>query len=181
MTEKKVKDIMIPLSEYVSVSVDDTIKDALAAIRESHANMPTDAYYHRAVLVRNEDGEVVGKLGYLGFMGALDQKYDNLEKMKQLAGSGITKADLNREMTDLGFWTGCLPIIKKRASEIKMEQVMIKFEEAIHEDSSLAEAMHLMAEMQILSLLTTRDGKITGVIRLSDLFEEITDCVISED
>ncbi len=181
MAVKTVKDTMIALSAYASVSEGSTLRDALVALRVSHRSMSQDQYYHRAVLVRNNAGEVVGKLSYLGILTALDPKYENLEKMKQLAGSGITKADLRREMRDLGFWNEKCPLIRKRASEIKMSQVMVRFEERIEEDASLAEAMHIMADLQILSLLTTRNGETTGVIRMSDLFEEITDYILSEE
>ncbi|MCP4703192.1 MAG: CBS domain-containing protein [candidate division Zixibacteria bacterium] len=181
MAIKTVKEVMIALSAYASVSEESTLKDALVALRESHSSMSPDQYYHRAILVKNGEGEVVGKLGYLGIIAALDPKYDNLEEMKRLAGSGITKADLRREMRDLGFWNDKCHLIKKRANEIKMNHVMVKFEERIEEDSSLAEAMHIMADLQIMSLLTTRDEKTTGVIRLSDLFEEMTDYILSEE
>lgn len=181
MAVKTVKDIMIPLSQYVSILEDNTLKDALVALRKSHLSMSIDQYYHRAVLVKDNNGKIVGKLGYLGILAALDPQYDNLDEMKQLAGSGITKEDLRREMRDLGFWNDKCPLIKKRADEIKMNQVMVKFDKRIEEDRSLAEAMHIMANQQILSLLTTREGKTTGVIRLSDLFEEMTNYILSEE
>jgi len=181
MKNKIVKDIMVPLSEYVIVSEEESIRGALAMLRDSHAHMPPDAYYHRAVLVKNDAGEIVGKLGYHGFLEALDPKYDDLEEMKTIAGSGITQDDLKEEMDKSGLWNNKLPMVKQNANELKMKEVMIEFAEHIEEDSSLLEAMHQIVKYKVLSLLTTRNDEVTGIIRMSDLFEEITDYIISED
>jgi len=72
MTCRTVKEILVPLSEYVVVSEDETIRGAMRKLRDSQYSMPPDKYYHRATLVRNEKGDIVGKLGYHGFLAALD-------------------------------------------------------------------------------------------------------------
>jgi len=82
MAIKTVKDIMVPLSEYVVVSEDETIKGALYALRRSQQFMPPDMYYHRAVLIKSESKGIVGKLGYLDFLSALNPKYKDLEELK---------------------------------------------------------------------------------------------------
>ena len=182
MPTKTVKDIMVPLSQYVVVSEEATIRDVLEKIRQSHAGMPEDMYYHRAALVRNEAGDIVGKLGYLGILEALDPEYGDLDKMKALAGSGITKQDMHRDMRQLGLWDKKLPLIKQRAAEKSVKEVMSPFEAHIEEDGSMAKAMHLMAQLQVLSLLTTdEEDHITGIVRLSDLFEAVTDYVITDN
>jgi len=84
-------------------------------------------------------------------------------------------------MRDLGFWDEKFPIIRQTAGELKMKQVMVKFEEHIEETASLAKAMHMMVQLQVFSLLTTQDDHITGIVRLSDLFEAVADCILSED
>ncbi|MCK5126864.1 MAG: CBS domain-containing protein [candidate division Zixibacteria bacterium] len=181
MAVKSVKDIMVPISEYAIVSENETIHDALQIIRQSHTTMDPDKYFHRAILIKNRDGDIVGKLGYFGFLSALDPKYENMSEMKALAGSGITKKDLCKDMRNLGFWNDKLPVIKQRAKEITMKQVMVKFDEHIDEDGSLSEALHTMVQLNVLSILTTKDDHITGIIRLSDLFEEITDYILADD
>lgn len=181
MACRTVREIMVPLSEYVIVSEEETIRGAMGKLRESQFSMPPDRYYHRATLVRNERGNIVGKLGYHGFLAALDPKYENLEELKNLAGSGITKKDLNQEMRDLGFWDEKFPIIKETACDMKMKQVMVKFEEHVEETDSLAKAMHMMVQLQVNSLLTVQGDRITGIVRLSDLFEAIADCILEDD
>ncbi len=181
MPNKTVKDIMVPLSQYVVVSEHDTIRVGLERMQESRASMPEDEYYHRAALVKNDANEIVGKLSYLGFLEALDPKYDNLEELESAAGSGITRKDLHREMGNLGFWEEKYPIIKERADELTMKDAMMKFDQHIEEDAALIKAMHLMVQSNALSLLTVRDDHITGIVRLSDLFEEITNIVLSKD
>ncbi|MEZ5360100.1 MAG: CBS domain-containing protein [Candidatus Zixiibacteriota bacterium] len=179
MTAELVKDLMVPLSDYVIVSENDTVETALKTLRESHLKMPPDLYYHRAVLVKNDAGDIVGKVGYLGFLAALEPTIKNLDEMKALAGSGITSNDIGKDMRSLGFAKGPFPLIKKRASMTIMKDVMVEFCECIDEECSLIEAMHRMVSMNVLSLLTTKDRHITGIIRMSDLFEAITDFVVA--
>ncbi len=180
MTSRTVKDIMVPLSEYVVVSEYETIKGALEALKTSQDKTPPHMFCHRAVLVKSESDEIVGKLGYLDFLDALDPKFEDLDELKTLAGSGITKKDLKKEMQGLGFWNVKLPLIKKIANELTVKQVMVKFEAHIEETSSVIEAMHRMVQLKAQSLLTTEDNHITGIIRLSDLIKEMTDLILME-
>ena len=68
---KTVKDVMLPLSEYAVVDEDATILDALMALEESQEKLPAGRQPHRGVLVRNDRGEIVGKLQHFAFLRAL--------------------------------------------------------------------------------------------------------------
>jgi CBS domain containing-hemolysin-like protein len=48
---KLVKDLMVPLSEYATVSEDATLSDAVAALKQSQADYDRTKYRHRAILV----------------------------------------------------------------------------------------------------------------------------------
>jgi len=53
------------------------------------------------------------------------------------------------------------------------KDVMHPVEENIDENAPLSEALHKMVVYQTLSILVTRDKKVIGLLRLSDLFDEI--------
>ena len=57
-----VKDIMVPLSEYATVSEDATLSEAVAALKKSQADFDQAKYKHRAILVLDDNNNIVGKV-----------------------------------------------------------------------------------------------------------------------
>ena len=51
MATTLVKDIMVPLSEYATVSEDATLYEAVAALKKSQADFDKAKYRHRAILI----------------------------------------------------------------------------------------------------------------------------------
>ncbi len=181
MKDKKIKDIMLPPSEYVVVSEDTTLEGAIKALDEAHINLPPGHQHHREVLIRNNNGKITGKLGHHGFLAALEPKYGILGNIDRLSRSGISTESMSSMMDDLGFWEEKLEIACKRARHIKVKDVMIPMEESIDENSSLTEAIHRMIMWQILSIIVTRGNQVVGILRLSDIFSVIAECIKSSD
>ena len=67
----RVRDLTLALSEYAVVDEDATVLDALEALRASQEQLPPDRQPHRAVLVRDRMGEIIGKLHHFAFLRAL--------------------------------------------------------------------------------------------------------------
>jgi CBS domain-containing protein len=57
-----VKELMIPLSEYATVTVGATLYEAVLALEEAQLDFDLTRYRHRAILVLDERGDVVGKM-----------------------------------------------------------------------------------------------------------------------
>ncbi len=68
---KRVKEIMLRLSDYAVVGEDETILDALRALEKSQEKLPPGRQPHRAILVEDARGEIVGKLHHFAFLRAL--------------------------------------------------------------------------------------------------------------
>jgi len=80
-----VKDLMIPLDEYATVPKDATLYDAIIALEKALQDFDQKRYPHRAILVyEGEKGNIVGKVGQLDVLKALEPKY---EKMMEKGGS----------------------------------------------------------------------------------------------
>jgi hypothetical protein len=74
---KLVIDLMVPLSEYATVSEDATLSDAVAALKQSHAD------YDQTNTVIGQswsyaDQQVVGKVNFHAILKALEPKYDDM-------------------------------------------------------------------------------------------------------
>jgi len=177
----RVKDIMVPIEEYTVVSMNSTLREALKELSTKIDQTPAGQHPHRAVLAVNSKGNVVGKLGLLTFLKALEPKYGNLGDIERLSRAGVSVEFLDSMMEELGFWQEGANIICQRANEIRVKDVMKHVEENIDEDALLFESMHKIIMWQALSILVTKDGKVTGVLRLSDLFKAVSEYILSEE
>ena len=83
--QKYVLDIMLPLNEYAVVSIDATLYDAFISLKEAQKKLPKGRQPHRAVLVVDNKGKIVGKLGHLGFLRALEPRYKNLGQLDMIS------------------------------------------------------------------------------------------------
>ena len=75
MKNLHVKDLMIPLAEYATVSQDATLFDAIQALKKAQAKFDQNRYPHRAILVYDEDKKVVGKLSQMDIIKSLEPNY----------------------------------------------------------------------------------------------------------
>ena len=178
MEAKKVKDIMLELSEYAVVSPETTLFEAMMALGSAQERVQPGRQPHRAVLVVDDDCNVVGKLGHQGFLRALEPKYDKLESLTQLSEVGISEDFIKSMMDDLRFWQSGLKDISQRARTVKCKEVMRPVAESIDENAPLSEAIHMLIMCGTLSILVTRKSTVVGILRLSDVFDEAVKAIV---
>ncbi len=172
MDTMRVKDLMIPLDSYAVVSVGSTLEEAVEALERAQQNLPAGRLPHRAVLVRDELGIIVGKIGQFALLRALEPKYNVLGDLETVRRSGVDSEVLSAMMEHLGLFNDNLLDHCHRASQFRVEQVMTPVSDAIDENATLAEAIHRIVVCQTMSILVARGTEIVGVLRLSDLFDE---------
>ena len=173
-TKKYVIDVMLPLEEYAIVSEDDTLYDAFIALENAQKKRPAGRQKHRAVLVRNSNNEIVGKLGHLGFLKALEPGYKNLGDLDGISKAGLTKEYITSMMKNFELLQDDLDDIRNKTKTIKMKEVMRSMTEQVDVNDTINEAIHKIIIWQILSVLVTKGGKVVGILRLSDLFDEVS-------
>ena len=179
MDTKLVKDLMLPLNEYPTVNEDGTLLDAVNSLENAQHMLRDGSHPHRAVLVIDKDGNVIGKIGQLGFLKALEPGYNYLGDLQLLSKSGLSTELIEVMKENFNFWNDSLKNICERAKTIRVRDVMHPFSESVEEDASLMEAIHTIIMGQTFSLLVRKGQRITGIIRLSDLFSEITNTIIN--
>ena len=118
VTQKFVVDIMLPLSEYAVVSIDATLYDAFVALKRAQKKLPKGRQPHRAVLVTDESGRIVGKLGHLGFLRALEPRYKDLGQLDMISKAGLTKEFITSMMNNFGLMQDDLEDIRARTKRI---------------------------------------------------------------
>jgi len=180
MQNKLVKDLMVPIADYAVVPEDATIREALLALDRAQQFLAPGREHHRAVLVADKRGGIIGKLGYLAFLRGLEPKYNVVGDVEKLANVGVSVEIITMMMESYRFWQDDMSIICRRAKSIRVKDVMRPIEESIDENQPITEALHRIIMWQSLSILVKRGETVVGIVRLSDLFAEIADAVKSQ-
>jgi CBS domain-containing protein len=171
-----VRDLMIPISEYASVRVGTSLLEAIQELEKAQEAYTISKYQHRAILVLNEKDQVVGKIGQLRILKAIETRNDldsETEELKRFNFSDEYIANRRDQHRLLG------PIMRedalKNAAGKKVEEFMQKptSGEFVSEECSLDKAIHKLVAGTHLSLLVTRDDEIIGILRIADVFAAV--------
>ncbi len=173
MEKQRVKDIMIPINKYAVVNEDDSILDALIKLKESQMKLAPDEFKHRAVLVKNKEGKIIGKLGHWAFLRSLEPKYDEMGDLRILSRAGLTQEFVSAMAFKWDLFKGPLDDYCKKLKEIKVSKVMHPVSEHISIDASINDAVHAIVMWQTLSVVVIDKDEVVGILRLSDLFQEV--------
>ena len=170
-----VRDLMVPLSEYATVSEDATLFEAVMALEKVQDEQNTLPYRHRAILIFDRERNVVGKVSQLDVLRALEPKYGEIGDQKSLSRFGFTHKFLKSMLDQFSLWDKPLDHICKKSSEVIVKDIMSTPTEGeyVEEDSSLDEAIHQLVMGRHQSLLVSRGGNIVGILKLTDVFNEV--------
>ena len=174
MKTKIVKDLMVPLSEYATASKDATLSEAVAALKEAQKETG-EKYPHRAILIFDENGRIVGKVDMTCILRSLEPKYDEMLPQKNSLHMGLSLQFQKTMLEQLKLWDLPLEDICKKAADKKVESFMTKPTEGeyIGQGATLDEAIHQLVMGHHQSLLVTEGKEIVGVLKLTDVFEEV--------
>ena len=174
-----VKDLMVPLEEYATVSKDATIYEAVTSLLEAQARYNRDKYRHRAVLVLDENKKVVGKLSQFDLIRSLEPKYGEIGNFDRLSHWGLSVEFIRSMVSHHGLWRNTLEHMCQAAAAVTVERMMYSLheEETVSADDPLEEAMHILVMGQHQSLLVTEGDKVVGILRLSDVFQKVCELI----
>jgi len=165
--EKKVKDLMIPLEDYPHIPYWFTLRQAMAIVREAAVKFE-GTFEPRAVLVFDEKYQLMGILTLRDIIRGLEPRF--------LHETNLVKADpsLTVLMGDL-FGPGL-----KEASQKPVSEVMSPIKVTVQGSDPIAKAIFLMIKEDVGMMPVIQDKKVMGMVRLSDLFKEISDLVLGD-
>jgi len=175
VTKRKVKELMIELAGYATVSQEATLYEAVMALEEAQERFAKEKYKHRAILALDAKGRVVGKLSQWDVIRALEPGYKEFGDIKHAAGLGFSPQFIRSLIEKSGLWQKPLDDICRKASEIKVRDAMYTptAGEYVEEEATLDQAIHQLIMHHHQSLLVTRQGEVVGILRLSDVFMEL--------
>jgi CBS domain-containing protein len=171
-----VKDLMVPISEYATVTVGTSLLDAIQALERAQEIYTTSKYQHRAVLVLDESGRVVGKISQLRALKAIEPEVKSSYEIEQLKAFNFSDNYI-AQLRDLYRSHGKVMSRDslREAAAKKVEEFMQtpSAGEYVAENCSLDTAIHRLVAGTHLSLLVTRNEKIVGILRISDVFAAV--------
>jgi CBS domain-containing protein len=173
--------MMVTLENYATVSEDATLFEAVRVLKEAQDKFDQNRYRHRAMLVYDVRGKIVGKLSQLDVLKALEPKYLDGGDFKELDGYGINADYIRNLINELGLLKKPLDDICRKAAALKVKNIMHTPSggEYVDEKATLNEAVIQMLVGQHQSLLVTRGKEIVGILRLTDVFKQICDKISS--
>ena len=177
---------MVPLSEYATVSEDASLYEAVVALEKAQEDFithletapkefGTKRHPHKAILVLDKNGQVAGKISQLDALRALEPKYAEIQDRRGMHRFGFTKKFMQSLLETYHLWDSPLEDIRAKSDEIPVSSFMYVPTEGeyVDEDATQDEAVHQLVVGHHQSLLVTKEGKITGILRLSDVFEAV--------
>jgi len=173
MSTLLVKDVMVPVSEYATVSEEATLYDAILALEKAQAAFDQNRYRHRAILVYSENGKITGKVSQIDILRALEPKYEQIGIPR--SRYPFTPHFMKSLFSQFDLWNLPLDDICKKAGQKRVKEFVGNFDEGelVEEGRSLNEAIHLLVVGQLQSLLVTREEEVVGILRLTDVFNEV--------
>jgi len=177
MTDKTVRDVMLALDEYTTIDSECTVREALVALNKVQLGLTYDRHHHRALLVLGAGGEVVGKLTHWAILRALEWDPVGANGVRSLERAGMDERfidTLRRRMRRCG---GSLTAMCRAAGSVRVRDAMLPTGESIAEETPLRTAIERMVAERCQSLIVADQHQVTGILRLSDVFEEVADLI----
>lgn len=171
-----VKDLMVPIAEYATVVIGTPLIDAIHVLERAQEAYTVSKYQHRAIIVLDHNGNVVGKISQMRALKAIETEFDFTDELEEIRKFKFSE-DYITQLRDKYRARG--KIIKEEtlheAAAKKVEEFMQMPTpgEFVAEDCSLDTAIHRLISGTHLSLLVTRREEIIGILRISDVFAAV--------
>lgn len=167
-----VKDLVVPLSEYATIPIGASLIEAVEALEKAQEEFDATKYRHRAILVLDETGHVVGKVGQHDALRALEPKYCEMGADKAVSRFGFSASFLKSMCEQYQLFDKPMDDICRKTANLKVEACMSKLSEGefINLEATLDMAIHQLVIGHHQSLLVKEGNAVVGVLRLTDVF-----------
>ncbi len=178
MSEMKVQDLMVPNDAYATVSADGTIRDAVLALRKARTQerqQDPDRDRDRAVLVMWQ-AHIIGKVTMLDVVKSLGPR-----RYRGKTGASSLGPLVESMTLDFALRQKTLSRLVEEACKLSVRDLMRPYDKAetIAYDAGLDKALHQFISGEYQSLLVMADDGIIGILRLVDVYEHISEMIVS--
>jgi Mg2+/Co2+ transporter CorC len=177
MRDTLVKDVMIPIADYVTVKKEHNLTDVLLAFekkRQTHGG-----HAHRDAIVVDEGGRFVGKVTIIDIFRSLEPNYRKVRREQK--GYTLTDGFVKEAIKEFKLWMEPAEDICQRGSKVTVAEAMHVPEksEYIKEDDNLEKALNYYVMCVHQPLIVKKGEDVTGVLRFGDIFEIVRERLLS--
>ncbi|MBT8763771.1 CBS domain-containing protein [Desulfohalobiaceae bacterium Ax17] len=174
-----VQDIMIPKDEYVCVTKDTTLYEAILKLKQQHVK--TKEKTHTTIIVVDKLGKVLSQLTILDVLRGIEPKYREISDL-DLSRFGYSTDFMESILKTHELWAHPLEELCKKVPQTLIKDIMRPLEksETISATTTLDKAAHQMILNHCHALIVFNEqGQFIGLLRSIDLFNLV--CSIIEN
>ncbi|SHF22132.1 CBS domain-containing protein [Desulforamulus putei DSM 12395] len=154
--EKKVKHIMVPIQDYATVFLENSLRDAMFVLKNTFfASCTAGSQAHRSVLVFDHHKRLVGTLSFRDIISSLKTQG---EGPKHWEGA---------------FTRLCLSQAAKKVKEVMRPVGEIR----VNAEDSILDAIYLLMNEDLELIPVEEKGHIVGMVRAVEIFKEVSELV----
>jgi Mg/Co/Ni transporter MgtE len=166
-TERLVKDIMIPLTDYPHIPYWFSVREAIAMLKAATAD-PTKKVLPYLVLVFDEKYQLLGYLGIREMLRGMEPRFLKTKETPGFLGPEAVDLTLGTLWKDM-FTRRCKEEAKKPVRE-----VMSPIRATIKATDPFVKAAYVMLHTDTWIIPVMENKKVAGIVRLLDIFKELT-------
>lgn len=170
-SERLVKDILIPLTDYPHIPYWFSVREAIAMLKAVAAD-PTKKVLPYLVLVFDEKYQLLGYMGIREMLRGIEPRFLKSKEAPRYLGPEDVDLTLGTLWKDL-FTRRCKEEAKKPVRE-----VMAPIRATIKITDSIVKAAFTMLQTDTWIIPVMENKKVAGIVRLVDIFKELTTQVL---
>jgi len=164
-------DIMIPLEEYPHVHYYHTLRQAVEVIKKSQLETSGGFSLPRALLVFDEEHNLLGILRRRDILRGLEPKF--LRTMSLRHRKELLEIEADTDLLVLS--AGKIAKAIKEQAEQPVSEVMSPVVATVNHDDQITKVIYKMINRDQALLPVLKDRKVIGVVRSVDVFNAIVD------
>jgi Mg/Co/Ni transporter MgtE len=165
--EKKVGDLMIPLTDYPHIPYWFTIKQAIAIIKKTTLGLEGKTE-PSALLVFDEKYRLMGSLTMEDLIRGIEKKF--VLSNEYISMEGDTPV----------FFEGLFAKGVKKEAKKPVSEIMSPIKETVNPEDSILKAIFVMIEKNLSLLPVIENEVLKGIIRPPEIFNELAELVMAE-
>ena len=171
-SDKKIKDIMIGIFEYPHIPYWFSISQAIRIIKVSF--LSTKKYPEpMAILVFDEKYNLMGTLSLKDILRGLEPRF-----LKPTTKAQVPEED---ESSLSIIWNTLFTKESKELAEKAVSEIMVPARHFVEPGDPITKAAYLMLHNDLILLpVLENKKKFIGVVRMTEIFDEISDAIVKE-
>ncbi len=177
MPTKTAAELMIPIEKYPHITHWTTIREAVEVIEDAILDVEGRRSLPRVLLVFDEEHNLLGLVRRRDILRGLEPKF--LRTMSISHRKQLFNVDIDPNLVDLS--TGKIGQGMRQEAGQSVSEIMQPIVATCNHDDHLTKVIYKMVNRNQSLLPVIKEGKVIGVLRSVDVFQEIAKLLLEPD